>query len=79
MTSIYSPTDGVVAWRSCLGDAGPRCENIAVQSSHCGMGHHPAALLVIADRLAQPEDGWQPFVTHAWSTWPFLGSVSVSG
>jgi pimeloyl-ACP methyl ester carboxylesterase len=25
MTSIYSPTDGVVAWRSCLGDAGPRC------------------------------------------------------
>jgi hypothetical protein len=34
---------------------------------------------VIADRLAKPEDGWQPFVTHAWSTWPFLGSVSASG
>jgi hypothetical protein len=25
------------------------------------MGHDPAVLWVVADRLAQPEDGWQPF------------------
>jgi hypothetical protein len=25
------------------------------------MGHDPAVLWVVADRLAQPADGWQPF------------------
>jgi hypothetical protein len=25
------------------------------------MGHHPATLLVIADRLAQPEGRWRPY------------------
>ncbi len=65
-TSIYSRSDGVVAWRSCLLASGPRSENVEVWSSHCGMGHHPAALLVIADRLAQPEGAWQPFVPQRW-------------
>jgi hypothetical protein len=74
-TSIYSASDGVVAWQSCLGDSRPQCENIAVQSSHCGMGHHPAALLVIADRLAQAEGSWQPFAPRGFSRWPFLASV----
>ena len=75
-TSIYSRSDGVVAWRSCLHDPGPRRENVEVRSSHCGMGHHPAALLVIADRLAQREDTWQPFTPHGWSHWPpFQASV----
>ena len=75
-TSIYSRSDGVVAWRSCLHDPGPRRENVEVRSSHCGMGHHPAALLVIADRLAQREDTWQPFTPHGWSQWlPFQASV----
>jgi hypothetical protein len=36
-------------------------ENIEVESSHCGMGHHPAAVYAIADRLAQPEGEWKPF------------------
>ena len=75
-TSIYSRSDGVVAWRSCLHDPGLRRENVEVRSSHCGMGHHPAALLVIADRLAQREDTWQPFTPHGWSQWlPFQASV----
>ena len=60
-TSLYSRSDGIVAWRSCLEDGGPLRESIEVQSSHCGMGHHPAVLLVIADRLAQPEGAWRPF------------------
>jgi hypothetical protein len=30
-------------------------------SSHAGLGHHPLALWVIADRLAQPEGKWQRF------------------
>ena len=50
-TAFYSVTDGIVAWRSCLVDPGPLAENLAVRSSHCGMGHHPTVLLAIADRL----------------------------
>jgi len=64
-SSLYSRSDGVVAWRSCLQDEGPLAENIEVRSSHCGMGHHPGALLVIADRLAQPEGAWRPYTPPA--------------
>jgi len=60
-TSVYSRSDGIVAWRSCLEEGGPQRESVEVRSSHCGMGHHPAVLLVIADRLAQPEGAWRPF------------------
>jgi pimeloyl-ACP methyl ester carboxylesterase len=60
-TSLYSRSDGVVAWRSCIQDEGPLAENIEVRTSHCGMGHHPGVLLVIADRLAQPENAWQRY------------------
>ena len=61
MTSIYSHLDGIVHWQTCLETPGPRSENIAVMASHLGLGHHPAALWAIADRLAQPEGAWQPF------------------
>ena len=60
-TSIYSRTDGIVAWRSCLEEEGPQRENVAIACSHTGMGFHPAALAVIADRLAQPEGSWAPY------------------
>ncbi len=53
-TSFYSRTDGIVAWQSCLEYDAPHCENVEVRTSHCGMGHHPAVLLAIADRLARP-------------------------
>jgi pimeloyl-ACP methyl ester carboxylesterase len=65
-TSIYSRSDGIVAWRSCIEQEGPGRQNVEVMSSHCGMGHHPVALHVIADRLAQPEDGWRPYVPRFW-------------
>jgi len=60
-TSIYSHFDGIVPWRTCLDLPGERCENIAVMASHLGLGHHPAAIWAIADRLAQPEGTWKPF------------------
>ncbi len=60
-TSIYSQLDGIVAWRSCLDEPGPRTENIAVLASHLGFGHHPAVIWAVADRLAQPADTWKPF------------------
>ena len=40
---------------------GPQAENIEVEGSHCGLGHHPAAVYAIADRLAQPEGKWKQF------------------
>ncbi|WP_179405628.1 alpha/beta hydrolase [Burkholderia guangdongensis] len=60
-TSIYSRTDGVVAWETCLEEAGSMTENIEVEGSHCGLGHHPAVVYAIADRLALPEGEWWPF------------------
>lgn len=60
-TSIYSRSDGVVAWRCSLEKPAPRAENIRVFGSHCGLGHNPLALWAIADRLAQPEGAWRPF------------------
>ena len=60
-TSIYTRSDGVVPWRSCLETASPTAESIEVSGSHAGLGHNAAALWAIADRLAQPEGTWHPF------------------
>ena len=60
-TAIFSRSDGIVAWQGCLEREGPGAENIEVEGSHCGLGHNPAALYAIADRLAQPEGQWKPF------------------
>ena len=60
-TSIYSPLDGILAWRTCLNEPAPQAENIAVSASHLGFGHHPAVIWAIADRLAQPAGHWAPF------------------
>lgn len=60
-TSIYSRSDGIVAWRSSINEPGPLVENIEVPASHMGMGMNPLALYAIADRLAQPPGQWRPF------------------
>lgn len=60
-TAIYSRTDGVCAWQNCLEEDTPLTENIEVKASHCGLGHHPAAVFAIADRLALPEGQWERF------------------
>ena len=60
-TSVYSRWDGVVDWEACLQPVTPTSENVAVHAAHLGMGHDPAVLWVVADRLAQPEEDWRPF------------------
>ena len=65
-TSIFSKTDGVVRWHTCLHPPEPLRENIEVRSSHCGLGFHPAAAYAILDRLAVPTDPWTKFVPPAW-------------
>ena len=59
-TSIFSKTDGVVAWRSCI-DRSDGAENVEVVSSHIGLPSNPWAIYVVGDRLAQPADEWRPF------------------
>jgi hypothetical protein len=60
-TSVFSRTDGVVAWQCSLEKEGPHTENIEVEASHLGMGLNPMTFYAIADRLAQPEGEWRPF------------------
>lgn len=64
-TAVYTRTDGVVRWFHCLEDEGPRSENIEVTGSHCGLGFNPAAVVAVADRLAQDEGQWAPFAPPA--------------
>jgi pimeloyl-ACP methyl ester carboxylesterase len=63
-TSIFSRSDGIVAWKASLQDTSyghERVENIEVVASHMGLGVNPSAWWAIADRLAQPERGWRAF------------------
>lgn len=65
LTAIFTRTDGVVDWQSCALTAGPHRECIEVRGSHTGLIHNVAALLVVADRLSQPEGEWKPFSESA--------------
>jgi hypothetical protein len=63
-TSIYSRTDGVVAWEASLqapAAHNPHTENIEVFASHIGLGLNPSVWWALADRLAQAPGQWQPF------------------
>ena len=65
-TAIYSRTDGVAHWESCIEAFGPDLENIEVQGTHTGLAHNVAVAFAIADRLAQREGSWQPFHSPCW-------------
>jgi pimeloyl-ACP methyl ester carboxylesterase len=61
-TSIYSRTDGIVNWRTCLLRPSDIAENIEVHlASHAGLGVNAAALWAVADRLAQAEGQFSQF------------------
>ncbi|PHR62578.1 MAG: alpha/beta hydrolase [Robiginitomaculum sp.] len=71
-TSIYTKTDGIVAWQNCH-QAEPKnkekarkTENIQVMGSHCGLGINPSVLYIIADRLALREGSWTAFSNHGF-------------
>jgi pimeloyl-ACP methyl ester carboxylesterase len=63
-TSVYSRSDGVVAWQGSIQapcPVNPHTENIEVVASHLGIGLNPSAWWAVADRLAQPIGQWKPF------------------
>ena len=66
-TSIYSRTDGVVAWQCSVERESATTENIEVEASHIGLGARPAVIYAVADRLARPEGAWKKF--DCSSTW----------
>lgn len=54
-TSIYSRSDGVVAWQACVQDGGaPHVENLEIDGSHCGLAWNSSVLEAVAHRLAAP-------------------------
>ena len=61
-TSIYSRSDGVVAWQACI-QPGEQAhtQNIEVSGSHCGLGWNAEVFGILADRLSQPERAWQRY------------------
>ncbi|MFS8138691.1 MAG: hypothetical protein ACMG50_11255, partial [Thermomonas sp.] len=63
-TSIYSRSDGIVAWQGSIQQPSaqnPSTENVEVIASHIGIGVNPSAWWAVADRLSQPEGHWRPF------------------
>jgi pimeloyl-ACP methyl ester carboxylesterase len=63
--SVYSKSDGVVRWRSCLD---PHAEHLEISASHIGMAVHPRAFRAVdqaltAFRAADPGPGKRARVT----------------
>jgi pimeloyl-ACP methyl ester carboxylesterase len=50
--AIHSRSDGIVDWRACLDD---HCDQVEVESSHCGMSVHPAVYRAIDRVLDETE------------------------
>jgi pimeloyl-ACP methyl ester carboxylesterase len=66
-TAVYSTSDGIAHWEACIDEhEDATTENVRVPGSHCGLGHNPLAVFVIADRLAQPEGRWRRFDLSGW-------------
>ncbi|MEM7016461.1 MAG: alpha/beta fold hydrolase [Pseudomonadota bacterium] len=60
-TAVYTRSDGVAAWQSCLEPDSAKTENIEVLTTHAGLVFHSSVLWAIADRLAQPINKWRRF------------------
>ncbi len=52
-TAIYSKTDGIVCWQSCLFEKTDNTQNIKVTASHLGLGFNPFVFYKLAQVLAQ--------------------------
>lgn len=69
-TSLYSKTDGIVAWQCSINPARhAHTENIELRASHLGLTMNPMALYAIADRLRQDPAHWQRFDAQGVRRW----------
>lgn len=63
-TSIYSRSDGVVAWQTCCHHRqSSLVHDIEVGGSHLGMNWNRDVLAVVADRLGQQPGPWRRYKT----------------
>jgi len=70
-TSIYSRSDGVVAWQTCRHAVqSPRVQDVEVSGSHIGLGWNRAVLGIVGDRLAQVPGQWRRYAPDARGTTP---------
>ena len=77
-TAVYSKSDGVAAWHTCLQRDSEISENVEVVASHSGMAMNPDVLHVIADRLSQDPARWQRFGGHrGCGSWIYPKPVRV--
>ena len=64
-TSIYSRTDGVVAWQTCRHEKRSRLvHDIEVTGRHIGMGWNREVLAAVSDRLGQQNGPWRRYVSE---------------
>jgi pimeloyl-ACP methyl ester carboxylesterase len=61
ITAVYTRTDGIVAWQSCLEEEGPHRENVEVTGCHSTIAGNRMAAMIIADRLSQKEGEWRRY------------------
>ncbi len=68
-TSIYSRSDGVVAWQTCRHAVeSHRVQDLKVGGSHVGLGWNREVLRIVGDRLAQPPGRWLRYAPDAAGT-----------
>jgi triacylglycerol lipase len=63
-TCIFTKTDGIVEWHSCI-DEGPNVECVEVDSSHCGIPLNLKTWQEISSRLSGPVEEAHPLRTVA--------------
>jgi pimeloyl-ACP methyl ester carboxylesterase len=61
VTALYSYSDGFVGVDIARIPEHPLVDNIAVMASHVGFPFNPLVRALLAERLAQAEDDWQPY------------------
>lgn len=67
-TAIYSRGDGIVNWQTTHQiDGHAETQSIRIHGSHCGMTLNPTVWFLVAERLAQPLNDWQPFACKRWA------------
>ncbi len=64
-TAIYTRTDGVTPWRSCMEAGGTSWESIEVRGSHSGLGFQPAVLSSWPTDWRSPRGAGRPSAASA--------------
>jgi hypothetical protein len=64
-----------VNWRTAVQEGThPQAQNIEVWGSHCGLTFNPWVWFLLAERLSQPANAWQPFERGLWGKLFFPGT-----